>query len=1022
MEELREAVARGRIIFVVGTGLSMSSSGNATCASWLGFIESSLGYIADRGMAPDAWQDMLKQTLKYATDNGDVDTLISAAGMIQNKVAESGTAAVSNWLRDTLGSLTPTDTSWPIALDKIGCPILTTNYDHLIELATGRETATWQNSSEIQKILVNNSTKVGHLHGFWGEQESVVLSQSDYTRLLNSDTAQELQKAASLLKSIVYVGVGAGLTDPNFSRLIDWHRKSFGMSGHRHYRLCRASEVGALMAEHRSDHIVPVPYGSDYSDLPVFLNSLVPSSDKQAVLSSTGQVLDPTHLAIEALADQVRMQSIVCENVIDRDSRGVADLVVPPVLFPVSADRIQAAETIADTQKIKRSDPLEVGRLNGVTVIVGGENTGLTTALQWLLDHAASTSGVPPILVDFNKFTKGGQPLVVQLRTEARALNLLPSGAKDVTAHVVVGIDNVTPYAGRLCDQMIQDLIWINPRQVFIGCRLENEAELVERLVAAGMRPEVRYVGRFGRQDVIKLVSLASATRPESVATRVLSVMSQQNLPRTPFIVSLLASILLAGNSISANSSHTSLLDQYLSQLLGRGNVDEDARWSVDVGLREAVLADLAMLFVEKQVGSLPGSSVIARIETYFEKRDISESAVELLEYFRAQRVVRSSRNLIRFSHHSYLYLFAAKAAAENVSFRELILGDPTLFAPIIRHYASLKRQDADLLTRLEKYLDEAQHLTADRVSLRQVAVVEAPTNLEIQVEFLGSSETDGRREENESGFHPEDGLLPYEEPEAFPLSIPDDLPAAFRYSIVLDVVSTALRDCDQVPDPELKALLLRKVLAGWGRYLGLLSADPILKDAFRAVAEITAQTIEVPADKREEFIERATAIFPPIMTMSGISASLSSRKLLKALDKAIDDRDFTEDAEGAIAAAFMLFDIQEAGWASKLSGVTAEHNTLEIVALFFKSFCTYLYFSSSLNKEDEAALLHYICELSVAGYKFSDPRQKNHNMTRIEQALKTQKLQKLKISAARTKNADSQHALPSGQITDVEN
>lgn len=964
MQELRDAIARGRVIFVVGTGLSISSTDNADCASWVGFIESTLKHIAARSMAQQGWHDMIQQTLKYAVNNNDTDALISVAGMVQTKVSESGETAVSNWLQGTIGALTPTDSSWAEALDKVGCPILTTNYDSLIEQATGRQSTTWQSSSEMQKILVNNSTKVGHLHGFWEEPASVVLSQGDYTRLLNSGSAQELQKAASVLKSIVYVGVGAGLTDPNFSRLIDWHRSSFGTSGHRHYRLCRASEVDALMVGHRSDHIHPVAYGSDFSDLPAFLQSLVPNSDNQAVISPSGQVLDPTQLAIEALADQVRMQSIMCENATDRDSRRVEDLLVPPVLFPVSSDRIQAAEHIADTKKIKRSDPYEISRLNGVTVIVGEENTGLTTALQWLLDQAASSSGTPPVLVDFNKFTKGGQPLVVQLRAEARALNLLPSGA-EITADVVVGIDNVTPYAGRLCEQMIQDLIKINPRQVFVGCRLENEAELVERLVAAGLAPEVRYIGRFGRQDVIKLVSLASASRPESVAQRVLSVLSQQNLPRTPFIVALLASILLAGNSISANSSHTSLLDQYLSQLLGRGNVDEDARWSVDAGLREAVLADLAMLFVEERVGSLPGSAVIARIETYFEKRDISESAVELLEYFRAQRVVRSSRNLVRFSHHSYLYLFAAKAAAENTSFREVILGDPTLFAPIIRHYASLKRQDAELLARLEKYLNESQHLAADRVTLRQVEVVDAPSDLTIDIEFTGSSQPDGSQKLVEPDHHPEDGLLPYEEPEAFPLSIPEDLPAAFRYSIVLDVVSTALRDCDQVPDPELKAQLLRKVLAGWGRYLGLVTSDPILKEAFKHVAEITAQAVGIPDAKREEFIDRTVDIFPSLMTMSGISASLSSRKLLKALDKAIDDRHFIEEAESAIAAAFMLTDIQESGWASKLSGVTAEHNRLEIIATFFRSFCTYLYFSASINREDEAALLHYISELS---------------------------------------------------------
>jgi hypothetical protein len=108
-----------------------------------------------------------------------------------------------------------------------------------------------------------------------------------------------------------------------------------------------------------------------------------------------------------------------------------------------------------------------VSRLNGVVLIVGDENSGLTTALQWLLDHAAAESSLPPILLDFNK-------------------SLLPAGV-DQLEDAVIAIDNVTPFAGKRCDQMIEDLIKINPRQVFLGCRSDKEPEFLERLTSAGL-------------------------------------------------------------------------------------------------------------------------------------------------------------------------------------------------------------------------------------------------------------------------------------------------------------------------------------------------------------------------------------------------------------------------------------------------------------------------------------------------------------------------------------------------------
>lgn len=1000
LQDLQDAVARGRAIFVVGTGLSISGSAGASTASWIGLLEESLDYISDRKMANEQWRPMIDHTLAYARSTSDTTALVSVAGMVQSQIKLAGDFAYAKWLRETVGELKPVDESWAKALDAVSCPILTTNYDSLIEQSTGRQSATWESAGEIQRILANNSNSVGHLHGLWSEPDSVILSDRDYTKLLASQTAQDLQKAASALKSIIYVGVGSGLEDPNFSRLIDWHRRSFEVSQHRHFRLCRESELSDLLAEHRADHILPVAYGQDFVDLPGFLASISPSSSTPVLLSASGLVLDSTQLARDALADQVRIQSIVCENSDDRETRSVEELIVPPVLYPVSNENMQAAEQLAAKKKIKRSDPFEVSRLNGVVLIVGDENSGLTTALQWLLDHAAAESLLPPILLDFNKFPKGGRPLVQQLRSQARNLSLLPAGV-DQLEDAVIAIDNVTPFAGKRCDQMIEDLIKINPRQVFLGCRSDQEPEFLERLTSAGLTPEVRYVGRFSRRDVVKLVRLATHVRPEQIASRVVAVLAQQNLPHTPFIVSLLASILLAGNAIQANSSHTTLLDQYLSQLLGRGNVDEDARWSLDSGLREAVLADLAKLFVEQRAGSIQGSRVSRRIEDYFEARDISESAFELLSYFSAQRVLRSDGNMIRFSHHSYLYLFAAKAAADDSQFRTLILEDPTLFAPIIRHYAALKRQDSDLLARMELYLDDSQHLTEGRPALRQVDIVEAPEELEI--EFLADSTHTPSSEPSTSDLHEEEETLPYNEPEAFPLELPEDLPPAYRYSIVLDVVSTALRDCFQVPDPELKARLLRKVLIGWGRYLALVEADTGYREALQQVADTTAEALGIEdPDEREHFAKRLTAVFPPLMVMSGIASSLSSRKLLKALERAIEDKHFTADPEGAISAAFMVFNVREPGWAKQLSAVSAEHLTLEVIADFFLNLCSFTYFEMDVNPEDDLHLLRYISELSVAGFKFKSEVERKTQRGRVEQAIRRQRSQRKAIRASK--------------------
>lgn len=985
----------GQTVFVVGTGFSMSSSNGSPAANWVGFIEASIQHLSYLGKADTGWRKAVNGILDYALAADDTAALISAAGMVQQEVQKVGAIAVINWLRETIGSLEVVDDSWGKALEQLGCPILTTNYDSLLELTTGRPTATWQNSNEIQKLLMNSTPAIGHLHGHWEKPDSVILSDSDYTRLLSSETSQELQRAASSLKSLVYVGVGAGLEDPNFSRLIEWHRNNLGTSGLMHYRLCRDSELDGLRNLHADDHIEPVSYGKDYSDLPDFLESLSPKPGTEVLRSESGHILDPIQIAVDALADQVRMDSIICEKSDDLESRGIDDLVVPPVLLPASAETLRATSDVTEASKVERLDPYETSKTLGVTIIVGEENAGLTTALQWLLHQAARSSSTPPALVDFKKFSKGGKPLKNQLRYLARNMSFLPNGPRPLS-DLVIGIDNVSPYSRRLCDQMISDLSDLKPRQAFIGCRPGDEAELVERLKYVSLEPEVRHLGRFTRKDVIELVSLATKVRPDSVAENVLAVLSQQNLPRTPFIVALLANILIAGNAVAANSSHTVLLDQYLSQLLGLGNLDEDARWSADSGLREAILADIAMLFVEKKVGSLSPAAVLNRIEKYFGERDIPDNPLDYLEYFKKQRVIRNSGNQIRFSHHSYLYLFAAKAAVSYEEFRETILQDPSLYAPIIRHYASLKRQDTDLLRRMRSYLEDSQALTEERAALRRVEVIEVPDDYTVVLhsgEQEGSDSKSATRREAPSF---EDIVQYEEEPEAFPLTLPEDLPVAFRYSIILDVASTALRDCDQVPDPDLKADLLRRVLAGWGRYLGLVAADTELVEAMKIIAEKTSRALSLDEKKQEHITRIILSIFPSVMTLSGIAASLSSRKLLKALEKATTDPEFIQDGEGVVAAALMLTDIQDDGWVEKLERVTRSHKNLEVISQFIYELCSMTYFTSSnLTKKDEADLLRYLADLQLANKKFSNPIIRNHNHSIIISKMKEIKLKR---------------------------
>ena len=330
-DELRTALEDGRLVVIVGAGLSMHATDASPCASWSGFLDESINH-ARRSVtsADEAWADVVNGTLKYARNTADSGFLIRAAGMIRDKIAENGPQGIADWLAATIGALRARNEGWIKALRNLRSPIFTTNYDTLIEDVTGLQAVSWTSPNDLHDVALGRKQAVGHLHGVWTHAESIVLTEAEYVKAMESAAPQSLQKALSTLKSILYVGVGGGLDDPNFGNLLDWHRSTFENSSVKHFRLCRTSELLDLEVEHGKDAIYPIAYGDHYEDLPAFLEQLIP---EEARTTSNDLILDVSSVAFEAIVEQVRVETIVGEVIGDIDSRVIDDLLVPPVVI-----------------------------------------------------------------------------------------------------------------------------------------------------------------------------------------------------------------------------------------------------------------------------------------------------------------------------------------------------------------------------------------------------------------------------------------------------------------------------------------------------------------------------------------------------------------------------------------------------------------------------------------------------------------------------------------------------------------
>jgi tetratricopeptide (TPR) repeat protein len=273
-EDLKKEIAENRAVIIVGAGVSMQATSGAECASWTGLLGNGAQWCA--ALDPKLKEKWLGKVLDDIASD-DLTELLSAAYKITEKLGGAGGGEYRRWLHESVGELQAKDKAVLEALRDIAAPIATTNYDSLLEDVTALEPVTWRDHARVQSVLQGAERAILHLHGYWRQPESVVLGIKSYEETLNDPHAQSVLHALSLVKTLVFVGFGAGLRDPNFGRLLDWRGKISADAEARSYRLALDREREALQQEHPpAQRILVLSYGSEHRDLIPFLRSLAP--------------------------------------------------------------------------------------------------------------------------------------------------------------------------------------------------------------------------------------------------------------------------------------------------------------------------------------------------------------------------------------------------------------------------------------------------------------------------------------------------------------------------------------------------------------------------------------------------------------------------------------------------------------------------------------------------------------------------------------------------------------------------
>jgi len=985
LQKLADAVKRRQLVVVTGTGVTSALTDGAPTSSWLGLLEHGVNHVIQ---SDDRRGKLMQAKLDLFLDDPRVDDLLSLATDIRSELKRATHDRYGRWLTATIGALEPKTNAVADAISDLGVPIFTTNYDDVLEQALGRSSATWKEPALMRDIAMNSSNAVGHLHGIYRDPDSVIFNDVDYHRIINDAKAQAVQNAAFSMRNFLFIGFGNGLDDPNFEPMVSRFADDHQTAAYSHFKLCKAEDV---QPGSELDAIVDVSYGEHHGELAGFLRSIAPE------VIRVGHV-DRRAKGEERLLRQVRENSTLWRENEVLDEKKFEDLVIPPIFLPEPHDQY-ATNSVVEAES-RQVEPINMGSLvanSKVLVVSGGENSGVTTALSWVLHQAVrERPGTHGILLR-KAYGAGPKPITKAVQSIYSDWGV-PKG--EGQEDLVLGVDNLKYEASARFDRAISDIAQNDAMMKIIGVQQTDTVEVVRELAEKGVHDvDVVYLGRFSDAQAAEIARRVAPGRESRFVSTVMVIIRDKHLPRTPFTITLLMELLNSGKTLKNQDSEIAVLDEYLNLLLFADFLRVTSAPRMSLRNKRVVIELIARKLVEAREDKAPYGDVVGWISELFEELGWSYEVDVVLEDLKQRRVLTSGPgNMVRFQRGIYLELLAGIAAKSNPEFRKLIFASPLELASIVRMYAAMTRSDLEVLDVVESELARINIQPPSGTIFSSVRKRVAPEALlrESAVPDVDDEQTEPAddvvdRAPERTVYY--DGSDDSDRPTFLAARI-EDLPPARVAMLVVDLASRVLRDSDEIRDQERKQQYLGKLLEAWVMFMDLYQAElfalPNLDDTMRRIFDKTG----LPEKRFENFKQSVLRMVPSYITYSGLSYCLSSPTLDRLLIK------FEAHGGGlgewaALLRTLTLFASGSISWVDTLDDFSDAAVRSWFSATFFARFAEYAFVTDGrLSDTQRSRIRQYLRDIIDARYDFSSVGQRNSAMNNFEADLRRARLQ----------------------------